>query len=139
MVSVDTWQGKLEPMGPLLAALRYVPQVPIEEGRGGWHRGAWANDIMFEVLGQVVSTASYRDSQEAPKSDARSCVEYHVANGESEMVVRASKPISSDPSRMIELLANYGLPYWIAHVVKYHRQIGHETDMAPPITNPPCQ
>ena len=84
-------------------------------------------------------TVFSRDSQEAPKSDARSCVEYHVANGESEMVVRASKPISSDPSRMIELLANYGFPYWIAHVVKYHRQIGHETDMAPPITNPPCQ
>ena len=60
---------------------------------------------------------------------ARSCVEYHVANGESEMVVRASKPISSDPSRMIKLLANYGLPYWIVHVVKYHRQIGHDTNL----------
>ena len=52
MVSTETWHGKPEAMGPLLAALRYVPQVPIEEGRGGWHRGAWANDMMLEVLGQ---------------------------------------------------------------------------------------
>eukprot|EP00731_Ephydatia_muelleri_P032367 Em0023g874a len=52
IVSMDTWHGKPELMGPLLAALRYVPQVPIEEGRGGWHKGAWANDIMLEVLGQ---------------------------------------------------------------------------------------
>eukprot|EP00731_Ephydatia_muelleri_P019195 Em0012g20a len=59
----------------------------------------------------------------------RSCVEYHVANGGSEMVVRASKPISSHPCRMIELLANYGLPYWLAHVVKYHRHIGHDSDL----------
>ncbi|KAL5470679.1 hypothetical protein EMCRGX_G028682 [Ephydatia muelleri] len=25
---------------------------PIEEGRGGWHKSAWANNIMLEVLGQ---------------------------------------------------------------------------------------
>ncbi|KAL5503669.1 hypothetical protein EMCRGX_G010654 [Ephydatia muelleri] len=59
----------------------------------------------------------------------RFCVEYHVANGGSEMVVQASKPISSHPCRMIELLANYGLPYWLAHVVKYHRHIGHDSNL----------
>ena len=57
----------------------------------------------------------------------RSCVVYQVCGDE--MVMNASKPITSHPTEMIELLANYGLGYWIAHAVKYHRKLGHDTDL----------
>ena len=43
------------------------------------------------------------------------------------MVVTAKRDICTSSDQAIELLANYGLPYWFAFAVRNHLSLGHDS------------
>ena len=44
-----------------------------------------------------------------------------------EMVVTAKQDVRTSSDQAIELLANYGLPYWFAFAVRNHLSLGHDS------------
>ena len=54
-------------------------------------------------------------------------VVYTTQRGGQEMVVTAKQDIRTSSDQAIELLANYGLPYWFAFAVRNHLSLGHDS------------
>jgi hypothetical protein len=54
-------------------------------------------------------------------------VVYTTQRGGQEMVVTAKRDICTSSDQAIELLANYGLPYWFAFAVRNHLSLGHDS------------
>ena len=46
-----------------------------------------------------------------------------------DMVVTAKDAITTSPNNATELLANYGLPYWLAFAVRNHVHLGHDCEL----------
>lgn len=60
------------------------------------------------------------------ENDHSNVVYTHVGR---DMVVTAKDAITTSPNNATELLANYGLPYWLAFAVRSHVHLGHNCEL----------